>query len=169
MPATAATTAPPVVVFNIFPEPIELIAKLVVVACEVVAKRVVEKAAIMLPKTLTPALSVPKLAAEAKRLVDEAVVEKKLLEVACWSEVLPSTVSAPLALSEPPTLRIEPTVVELVTAKVPVLVAPVVVRPPLNCVSVEVALPASWKGYAAAIDDEMLARVGNPSVELGAA
>ena len=34
----------------------------------------------------------------------------------------------------------------------PIVLDAYAVRPPLNCVSVEVALPASWKGYA----EEML-------------
>ena len=86
-----------------------------------------------------PEVSVPKDAAVEKRLVDEATDEKNVVEVACWSDVLPRTVSVPLALSAPPTLRSDDTVVEPVTARVPVVVAPVVVRPPLKATSEDVA------------------------------
>ena len=71
----------------------------------------------------------------------EAIVEMaKEVEVAPWREVLPLTVKVPLALSAPPTLRMDARVVEPVTAKVPVEVAPVVVSPPLKASVVEVAL-----------------------------
>ena len=96
-----------------------------------------------------PLVSVPKEAACAKRLVLEEMVAKELVEVAWvvvaltpvtfWSEVAPSTVSAPFALRAPPTERRLEIVVEPVIATVPVLVAPVVVSPPLNATSVDVA------------------------------
>lgn len=70
----------------------------------------------------------------------------KLVEVAFASVVLPATVSEPFALSAPPTLRRLASVVEPVTAKVPVEVAPVVVRPPLNAIGLDVALEGN--GYA---------------------
>ena len=53
----------------------------------------------------------PKLATLASR-----VFAKKEVEVACCSEELPSTVSAPLAFRFPPTLRTEEMVVDPVTA-----------------------------------------------------
>jgi hypothetical protein len=90
-----------------------------------------------------PLVRVPKDAAVENRPVEEAVVEKNAVEVACWRLVLPKTVRVPLALSAPPTLRSEPRVVEAVTANVPVDVAPVVVSPPLKARSVDVALPTN--------------------------
>lgn len=96
-----------------------------------------------------PDVSVPKEAAVEKRLLDDAIVEKRVVEVALvvvalravtfWSEETPPTVSDPFALSAPPTLSNEETVVDPVTASVPLDVAPVVVSPPLNATSVEVA------------------------------
>ena len=52
------------------------------------------------------------------------MVEKKVEEVACPKVELPRTVSDPLALSAPPTVSRLASVVEPVTAKVPVEVAP---------------------------------------------
>ena len=74
------------------------------------------------------------------KLPEEMFEIAKLVDVAPWRLVLPRTVSAPLALSAPPTLSNDVSVVELVTANVPVDVAPVVVNPPLNASCVEVAL-----------------------------
>ena len=70
------------------------------------------------------------------------------------------------------------------TASVPVVVAPPLtvsppawvplptvddanaVMPPLNCVRVDVALPASGNGYAAELNEERSAKVGSPSEEV---
>ena len=77
-----------------------------------------------------PEVKVPKLAVCAKRFVDDAVVEKRLVEVAAVSKVLANRVvdksCAPLvALKKPPI------VVEAVTASEPEVVAePVVVAFP---------------------------------------
>ena len=90
-----------------------------------------------------PVVKVPKEAAVAKRFVDDATEEKSEVEVACWRLVLPPTVSDPLALSAPPTVRRLESVVEPVTASVPVVVAPVVVSPPLKASWVVVALPGN--------------------------
>ena len=80
------------------------------------------------------------------RMLPEEIFDMaNVVEVACWSDVLPATVSvllalsAPFALSAPPTLRSEERVVEPVTTNVPVEVAPVVVKPPLNATRDDVA------------------------------
>ena len=90
----------------------------------------------MVALSMPPSEAIERL--EVNKLVDEATDEKNEVEVAFdvvaftpvkfWSEVLPNTVSPPFALSAPPTLRSEESVVDEVTAKVPVEVAPVVVR-----------------------------------------
>jgi len=99
----------------------------------------------------------PNAAILALRFDDEALdkvespvtpmVEEKVMapEYVCAPAKVPLKVPPPLALSEPPTLSNDDRVVEPVTANVPVLVAPVVVRPPLKATSVEVA-PAG-NGY----------------------
>ena len=69
VPATAATTAPFASVFNI-EDATPVIAKLVVVALVSVVLP-----AVRVPSVVLPALSEPKLAAVAKRFVDEARVE----------------------------------------------------------------------------------------------
>ena len=61
------------------------------------------------------------------------------VEVAPWSDVLPSTESVLFALSAPPTLRTLLTVDEPVTAS-EVEVAPAAVSPPLKASCVVVAL-----------------------------
>ena len=102
-----------------------------------------------------PAASVPKEAAVEKSPVDDATVEKNVVEVACWRLVLPRTVSVPLALREPPTLSREASVVEAATAKVPVEVAPVVVRPALNfCRLVKLLKSARSVEEAAFIEED---------------
>ena len=79
MPATAATTAPPVVVFNMLPLAILEIAKLVVVACEVVAKRPVkfcrvdEPVARRLVRVARPVLETLNNVVVAKAAVDEPI------------------------------------------------------------------------------------------------
>jgi len=72
--------------------------------------------------------------------VEVTLVRARLVEVAFAKMVLPATVKVPFALRAPPTFNIEESVVEDVTASVPVLVAPVVVRPPLKAICVVVAL-----------------------------
>ena len=112
--ATAATTAPPVVVLSKLPEPIDEMANEVVVACDVVAK-----SAVKLPRVDEPVAST--LPAVSK--LENTGVPPKVPERA-----------PPLVA-----LKLPPIVVEAITAKVPVEVAPVVVSPPLNATSVEVA------------------------------
>ena len=79
------------------------------------------------------------------------MMQQRLVATACLRVVVgvplkvPMREPPPLALREPPMLRSEARVVEEVTANVPVEVAPLVVSPPLNCTSVEVALPVSGK------------------------
>lgn len=77
---------------------------------------------------------------EIAKLVVVAWVVVARRAVKFCSEVAPSTLSVPLAFSAPPTLSKLEIVVDDVTAKVPVLVAPVVVRPPLKLSKVEVPL-----------------------------
>ena len=90
-----------------------------VLARRVMAREVVVALVVVeLPWTVR----VPTLAVCAKRLVEEAVVEKKLVEVAL-------------------------VVVPMVTVRAEMVEVAYAVNPPLNCVRVEVALPASWKGY----------------------
>ena len=120
---------------------------MLVMASEVVVALVaVTVASVVLPVTLRvpwcvvlPEVRVPNDAAVEKRLVLDAVVAKDDVEVAAWRLVLPKTVSEPLALRAPPTERSDESVVEPVTARVPVEVAPVVVKPPLNASCVDVA------------------------------
>ena len=76
----------------------------------------------------------PKEATLARRLLVNSLVE-----VAFWSDVLPATVSVPLAFNAPPILRSKEMVVEPVTASA-VVVAPAKVAPPLKAICVEVAL-----------------------------
>ncbi len=95
---------------------------------------------------------VPKSVVDARRfwvsefntplMVVEPVTAREV-EVAPFSEVPPRTVRVLLALRAPFTLRSEARVVDPVTAKVPVLVAPVVVRPPLKATSEVVAPPGN--------------------------
>ena len=87
-----------------------------------------------------PAFSPPNDADVLKRLVEEEMLENKVEEVACWKEELPKTVRVPFAESAPPTVSTLESVVEPVTAKVPEVVAPVVVSPPLKASWVVVAL-----------------------------
>ena len=94
--------------------------------------------------TALPVVIVPPTLS-APLMVDEPLTAK-LVEVAPWSDVPPSTVSDPLALSAPPMFKRDASVVEPVTAKVPVEVALLNVAPPLNAICVDVALPG--KGYA---------------------
>ena len=77
--------------------------------------------------------------AETLSDVEVALVVVELVAVTFWSDVLPPTVSDPLALSAPPTVRVLESVVDPVTASVPVVVAPVVVSPPLKASCVVVA------------------------------
>jgi hypothetical protein len=44
-----------------------------------------------------PMVAVPTVAVFVKKFVDDAVVAKKVVEVACWSEVLPVAVMVPAA------------------------------------------------------------------------
>ena len=125
----------------------EVIAKFDEVACA----RVVLPVTLSVPLcTALPVVIVPPTL-RAPLTVDEPLTANEVL-VAPWSDVPPRIVnellalSAPFALIAPATLRSDASVVEPVTAKVPVEVAPVVVRPPLNAICVDVALPGN--GYA---------------------
>ena len=108
---------------------VERLVELAVVAKKAVVVAWVEVAK---PKSAPPsALKVPVIVVEP--------VTAREVDVAPWRLVPPRTVSAPLALSEPPTLRSDERVVEPLTASVPVEVAAVVVKPPLNAICVVVA------------------------------
>ena len=67
-------------------------------------------------------------------------VTARFVEVAPLSEVAPKTVRLPLALSAPPTFKSDASVVEPVTANVPLEVALLNVAPPLKASNVVVAL-----------------------------
>ena len=135
-----------------------------VLAVPVMARLVVvAKVKSELPKSVVEPKRFESVELRTPLIVVEPVTASEV-EVAAWSEVPPSTVSEPLALSAPPTLSMEVRVVEPVTAKVPVEVAPVVVRPPLKVlralqvlavvvpkakvkVRSAVKSPPPWRGY----------------------
>ncbi len=93
------------------------------------------------------AITLPFALVERSALVRPVIA--KLLEVACASVVLPETARVPWRMEFPVVVAPPEMVRPPVCVPLPMVVEAKAVRPPLNCVRVEVALPARANGYPA--------------------
>jgi hypothetical protein len=131
----AAMSAPPVVVLSMLPEAMEEIARLVVVAADVVALR-----AVKLPKVLDALVSMPPVSVESP--VTERVEESVALEsVATPLAVRVEKVAPLVALRLPPMVE-DAEEKKLVVVAPPLKVAaPATVRVPVKLEAAEIVCP----------------------------